>query len=82
MLTVGTIMAIGAGYLLFHGGAITIGTVYLFIHYINLLEQPIWTLTHQVQSFQTIGACVERLTELRKIQPREQMEPANGAGRA
>ncbi|RPJ37447.1 MAG: ABC transporter ATP-binding protein, partial [Chloroflexi bacterium] len=80
MMAVGTIMAIGAGYLLFQGGAITVGTVYMLIYYITLLEQPIWTMTRQVQNFQTIGACVERLTELRKIQPREQMEPANGAG--
>jgi ABC-type multidrug transport system fused ATPase/permease subunit len=33
----------------------------------NMIEIPIWTLTHQVQSFQTIGACVERLVEFRKI---------------
>jgi ATP-binding cassette subfamily B protein len=65
LLTLGNMMAIGAGYLLFTGGVITIGTVYLLIHYINMLETPVWTLTHQVRSFQTIGACVERLTELR-----------------
>jgi ATP-binding cassette subfamily B protein len=34
----------------------------------NLLETPIWTLTHEVQSFQVIGACVERLSELRGMQ--------------
>jgi ATP-binding cassette subfamily B protein len=34
-----------------------------------MLETPLWMLTHQVESFQTIGACVERLTELRAVQP-------------
>jgi len=69
ILTLGNLMAFGAGYLLFTAGAITIGTVYLFINYVNQLEQPIRALTRQMQSFQTIGACVERLSELRKIQP-------------
>ena len=68
LLTIGNGLAIGLGYWFFINGAITIGTVYLLIYYVNLLEQPIWALTHQTQSFQTIGACVERLNDLRKVQ--------------
>jgi ABC-type multidrug transport system fused ATPase/permease subunit len=68
LLIGGNVMAIGTGYWLYTSGAITIGTVYLLINYVNLLEGPIWALTHQAQSFQTIGACVERLTELRMVQ--------------
>jgi ATP-binding cassette subfamily B protein len=68
LLIGGNAMAISTGYWLFTTGSITIGTVYLLINYVNLLEGPIWALTHQTQSFQTIGACVERLTELRKVQ--------------
>ncbi len=67
LLLVGNLLAILSGYFLYQTGSITIGTVYLFIHYMNMIETPIWTLTHQVQSFQTIGACVERLLEFRKI---------------
>jgi len=67
LLLVGNLLAILSGYFLYQNGSITIGTVYLFIHYMNMIETPIWTLTHQVQSFQTIGACVERLIEFRKI---------------
>lgn len=83
LLTIGNLMALGLGYLLFSGGAITIGAVYLLVHYINMLEAPMWTLTHQMRSFQTIGACVERLTELR-AQKREVLDsglalPAAGA---
>ncbi|MBN1370931.1 MAG: ABC transporter ATP-binding protein [Anaerolineaceae bacterium] len=70
LLTLGYMMALGGGYWLYTGGIITIGTVYLFVHYVNMLEAPIWALTHEVQSFQTIGACVERLIELRARQPK------------
>ena len=75
-LTIGTLLAIGGGYWLFSAGIVTIGTVYLFVHYLNLLEEPFWQMTHQLESFQTIGACVERLTELRALKP----EARNEAG--
>ena len=57
-LTIGTLLALTSGYWLFSAGLITIGTVYLFVHYINLLEEPFWAMTHEIESFQTIGACV------------------------
>jgi ATP-binding cassette, subfamily B, bacterial len=66
-LTTGSLLAIVSGYWLFTAGLVTIGTVYLFIHYINLLEEPFWAMTHEIESFQTIGACVERLTEFREF---------------
>jgi ABC-type multidrug transport system fused ATPase/permease subunit len=68
-LTTGTLLAIASGYWLFTAGLVTIGTVYLFVHYINLLEEPFWAMTHEIESFQTIGACVERLTEFRNFRP-------------
>ena len=68
-LTIGTLLAITSGYWLYTAGLVTIGTVYLFIHYINLLEEPFWAMTHEIESFQTIGACVERLTEFRDFKP-------------
>jgi ATP-binding cassette subfamily B protein len=66
-LTAGNLLAITSGYWLFSAGMITVGTVYLFVHYINLLEEPFWAMTHEIESFQTIGACVERLTEFRNF---------------
>ena len=66
-LTAGTLLAISSGYWLYTAGLVTIGTVYLFVHYINLLEEPFWAMTHEIESFQTIGACVERLTEFRNF---------------
>ncbi len=68
LLTLGMLLAVLSGYYLFLGGLITVGTIYVIVYYINMLETPIWELTHQMQSFQTIGACVERLTDLRKIE--------------
>jgi ATP-binding cassette subfamily B protein len=68
ILISGNILAITSGYFLYTAGAITVGTVYLFIYYINQLEEPIWALTRQVETFQTIGACVERLNEFRLVQ--------------
>jgi ATP-binding cassette, subfamily B, bacterial len=81
-VTLGTLMAIGSGYWLFVAGLVTVGTVYLFVHYISLLEEPLWAMTHEIESFQTIGACVERLTEFRAIQPslREGTIPAIPSG--
>jgi len=70
VLTIGSIMSVAAGYLLFASQLITVGTVYLFIRYINMLEQPIWMLTHQMRNFQSIGACLERLNELRAVKPK------------
>jgi hypothetical protein len=68
-LTTGSLLAFGSGFWLFQLGAVTLGTVYLFINYMTMLEDPLWALTHEIESFQTIGACVERLAEFRKIQP-------------
>jgi ATP-binding cassette subfamily B protein len=68
-LTLGTLVAITSGYWLYTAGIITIGTVYLFVHYLNLLEEPFWAMTHEIESFQTIGACVERLTEFKALKP-------------
>ncbi|MEP7135394.1 MAG: ABC transporter ATP-binding protein [Chloroflexota bacterium] len=75
-LTFGNLLAIVSGYYLFNLSLITIGTVYLFVHYINLLEEPFWAMTHEIESFQTIGACVERLTEFRNFKA----EVVDGAG--
>jgi ABC-type multidrug transport system fused ATPase/permease subunit len=83
LLITGNLMAMGLGYLLFSDGVITIGTVYLLVHYINMLETPVWTLTRQMRNFQTIGACVERLGELRAQKPAvlegDENLPAEGA---
>ncbi|NOH03176.1 MAG: ABC transporter ATP-binding protein [Chloroflexi bacterium] len=77
-LTLGTLLAVTSGYWLFTAGIVTIGTVYLFVHYLNLLEEPFWAMTHEIESFQTIGACLERLTEFRNFKA----EDKNDSGKA
>ncbi len=64
LLMLGNVSAIVAVYYLSTAGVITIGTVYLVIHYTNLLSEPIRELTWQLENMQTVGASVERLTEL------------------
>lgn len=70
MLMGGFTIAFLFGYHLFRQGTITIGTAYLIVYYTNLMSRPIRELTQQVESLQNIGAAVERLTDLRAIQPK------------
>jgi len=67
-MTLGASLAFIAGYLLFHAGQISLGTVYLLVYYTNLLRRPIRELTQQVENLQNIGAATERLRELRAIE--------------
>jgi ATP-binding cassette subfamily B protein len=67
-MTIGLVMAVVAAYLLLTAGSITIGTAYLIVYYVNLLARPMRELARQVQSLQTIGASVERVTELQAVQ--------------
>lgn len=68
-MVAGMLMSFGFGYGLHAAGLATMGTAYMFVHYLNLLEDPLWEMTRQLQSFQTVGACVERLTEFLALRP-------------
>jgi len=68
LLTIGVSMAFYAGYQLFQGNIITIGTAYLIVYYTNLLRRPIREITQQVENLQNIGAATERLKDLRAIE--------------
>jgi ATP-binding cassette subfamily B protein len=65
LLTAGQVIALWAGYRLYQSGEFTLGTVYLLVQYINLLRRPLRELARQIQNLQTVGASVQRLTELR-----------------
>ena len=62
--TLGLIVALVSGYLLFRTGLVTIGTVYLIIAYANAIFWPLENLTDQIQNLQKAGASVERVYEL------------------
>jgi ATP-binding cassette subfamily B protein len=68
LITLAQVIGFVGGYMLYRSGAITVGTVYLIVQYVGALTGPIRDLTRQVESLQTIGACVERLTELRRVE--------------
>ena len=60
-------LAFVAGFYLFRGGLITIGTAYVILYYVNILGRPIHELTQHTESLQMIGACTQRLSDLRAI---------------
>jgi ABC-type multidrug transport system fused ATPase/permease subunit len=62
--TLGLVVALVAGYLLYRSGAVNIGTVYLIIAYANAIFWPLENLTDQIQNLQKAGASVERVYEL------------------
>jgi ATP-binding cassette subfamily B protein/ATP-binding cassette subfamily C protein len=67
LLTAGTVIAMVSGFMLFHVNAITIGTAYVLIYYVNLLARPIRELTQQTENLQNIGAVTERLADMKAI---------------
>jgi len=50
-------------------GITTIGGIYLIFYYIDLMKDPLWEILRQVEDFQRAGASINRITELRNIQP-------------
>jgi ATP-binding cassette subfamily B protein len=75
LLALGTAIAFLVGFYLFRNGLITIGTAYLIIHYTNMLARPIRELTQQAENLQTIGASIERLSDLRRVERKIQDGP-------
>jgi ATP-binding cassette, subfamily B, bacterial len=45
-------------------GALSIGTVYLLIHYLGLLSGPLWQIVNEVRNLQSAGASIARVQEL------------------
>jgi ABC-type multidrug transport system fused ATPase/permease subunit len=76
VVTGASLLAFSSGYFMFIAGAVSVGTVFMLIRYISMIEAPIWALVRQVESFQKIGASVERLHELRGLSP----QVADGPG--
>jgi ABC-type multidrug transport system fused ATPase/permease subunit len=67
LFTFGDIMSFGIGIYLFQAGAITLGTVYLFFQYTEMLRAPLEQITQQLQDLQKAGASIGRVEELRNI---------------
>ena len=74
----GNAIAFGIGGYLWITGAITLGTVYLFFHYTELLRRPIEQLRQELEEMQRAVASIGRIDELFGIDSRL----APGAARA
>lgn len=66
---VGNALVIGLGIYLYRQGAATLGSVYLFYHYMTLLEGPLERISNQFQEFQKAGAGFRRVQDLLKVRP-------------
>lgn len=64
LFTIGDMISLGFGIWLFGLGAITLGTVYLFFQYTQLMWGFVEELTHQLQDLQKAGASIGRVEAL------------------
>src|SRR5262245_51543817 len=60
----GYVLTLSLGVWLHLSGVVTLGTVYLFLSYMAMLESPMDQLTQQMQEFQKAAAGVRRVREL------------------
>lgn len=63
----GIILALILGVILVRREHSSIGTVYLFILYTDLIFRPIMQITRQIEDFQQAGAGIQRIKELYRI---------------
>ena len=68
IFNLGEVIALAAGVYLFQISAITLGTVYLFFRYTQIMQDPIRQITRQMQQMQQATAGIERIRDLLSIQ--------------
>lgn len=76
LFTAGDILSLGLGVHLFERGAITLGTVYLFYQYTQIMWNVVEQITVQMQDLQKAGASIVRIEELLAHTP----DMAEGSG--
>lgn len=64
LFTAGNALALGVGVYLYTSDLITIGTVYLILHYTILLRLPMEILVHRMEELQRATASIVRIQEL------------------
>jgi len=57
------------GNTLFREGQMTIGQVYLIFYYLEVMKDPLWEILRQVEDLQRAAASINRISELRQVQP-------------
>jgi ATP-binding cassette subfamily B protein/ATP-binding cassette subfamily C protein len=76
LFAIGSATALAVGAYLFLEKMVTIGTVYMILHYTTMLGWPIRQIARQMQDLQRAGASVVRVRELLYIESRVQDQPA------
>jgi ATP-binding cassette, subfamily B, bacterial len=76
MIAVGYVIAFGMGAYLYSLGSITLGTVYLFYQYSELIQTPLEQLTRQLQDLQKAAASLSRIADLNAIE--SQLQDGSG----
>ncbi len=72
LFTFGYVLTLGMSAYLFVAGSITLGTVYLFYQYTEMLRHPLEQMTRQMQELQKASAGILRVQELYNIKPQIQ----------
>ena len=75
VFAVGYAVAMALSAYLFQVNVITVGTVYLILHYIQMLHTPLNRIGHQVEDFQQVKVSVARVRELKQTEPKIQDGP-------
>jgi len=74
LFAVGTAVAFVVGANLYQAGALTLGGVYLIVHYTGMLSRPIERISQEIENLQQAGAGVARIQELWQVESRLQGE--------
>jgi ABC-type multidrug transport system fused ATPase/permease subunit len=69
LFSIGFGLALALGVWLFQRGEVTIGTVFMFMQYAGMMALPIMLIGQQLQQFQAASASLNRIRDLRAIQP-------------
>jgi ATP-binding cassette subfamily B protein len=67
VFTLGYAITLGMGAWLYLQGAVTIGTVYLFFQYVQMLRRPLEMIAEQLKEFQKASAGVSRVHQLKTV---------------
>ena len=67
VFSVGDVTAIGTGVVLYERGWISLGTIFLFFHYIEMLRTPLEQISRQLQDLQNATASLGRVESLLQL---------------
>jgi ABC-type multidrug transport system fused ATPase/permease subunit len=70
MAAMSLLVALALGVYLYGAGAISIGTIYLLVHYNSLIHGPLEQIMVQIQDLQRAGASVHRIQSLLRTESR------------